>query len=136
MRKIHLIFLAIFFAIAIPVVILLAHSYSQLQKNAQYAYKEHAFLVQQMLNQRINDDIAIEDQRSYSEYRFIRAVPVIGGEEITLSDLANFPIVGHSNLIRMVRFVPQSSRMEYLKKFPWRIEASAKLYFIKYRQFS
>lgn len=95
MRKIHLIFLAIFFAIAIPVVILLAHSYSQLQKNAQYAYKEHAFLVQQMLNQRINDDIAIEDQRSYSEYRFIRAVPVIGGEEITLSDLANFPIRSH-----------------------------------------
>lgn len=95
MRKIHLIFLAIFFAIAIPVVILLAHSYSQLQKNAQYAYKEHAFLVQQMLNQRISDDIAIEDQRSYSEYRFIRAVPVIGGEEITLSDLANFPIRSH-----------------------------------------
>lgn len=95
MRKIHLIFLAIFFAIAIPVVILLAHSYSQLQKNAQYAYKEHAFLVQQMLNQRITDDIAIEDQRSYSEYRFIRAVPVIGGEEITLSDLANFPIRSH-----------------------------------------
>lgn len=48
-----------------------------------------------MLNQRINDDIAIEDQRSYSEYRFIRAVPVIGGEEITLSDLANFPIRSH-----------------------------------------
>lgn len=48
-----------------------------------------------MLNQRITDDIAIEDQRSYSEYRFIRAVPVIGGEEITLSDLANFPIRSH-----------------------------------------
>lgn len=95
MRKIHLIFVAIFVAIAIPVIILLVHSYSQLQQNAQYAYKEHAFLVLQMLNQRISDDMAIEDQRSYSEYRFIRAVPVIGGEEITLSELANFPVRSH-----------------------------------------
>lgn len=97
MRKIHLIFVAIFVTVAIPVIILLAHSYSQLQQNAQYAYKEHAFLVLQMLNQRISDDMAIEDQRSYSEYRFIRAVPVIGGEEITLSELANFPVRSHFN---------------------------------------
>jgi signal transduction histidine kinase len=95
MRKIHLIFVAIFFAISIPVIILLTHSYKQLQLNAQYAYKEHAFLVLQMLNQRFVDDMAIEDQRSYSEYRFIRAVPVIGGEEITLSELANFPLRSH-----------------------------------------
>ena len=95
MRKIHLIFVAIFFAIAIPVIVLLTHSYKQLQLNAQYAYKEHAFLVLQMLNQRFVDDMTIEDQRSYSEYRFIRAVPVIGGEEITLSELANFPLRSH-----------------------------------------
>ncbi|MBO7413549.1 MAG: HAMP domain-containing histidine kinase [Fibrobacter sp.] len=95
MRKIHLIFVAIFFAISIPVIVLLTHSYKQLQLNAQYAYKEHAFLVLQMLNQRFVDDMAIEDQRSYSEYRFIRAVPVIGGEEITLSELANFPLRSH-----------------------------------------
>ena len=95
MRKIHLIFVAIFLAVALPVIFLLTHSYSQLQLNAQYAYKEHAFLVLQMLNQRFVDDMTIEDQRSYSEYRFIRAVPVIGGEEITLSELANFPIRSH-----------------------------------------
>ena len=95
MRKIHLIFVAIFCAIALPVIVLLTHSYKQLQLNAQYAYKEHAFLVLQMLNQRFVDDMTIEDQRSYSEYRFIRAVPVIGGEEITLSELANFPLRSH-----------------------------------------
>ncbi|MBO7059628.1 MAG: HAMP domain-containing histidine kinase [Fibrobacter sp.] len=95
MRKIHLIFVAIFLAVALPVFFLLTHSYSQLQLNAQFAYKEHAFLVLQMLNQRFADDMAIEDQRSYSEYRFIRAVPVIGGEEITLSELANFPVRSH-----------------------------------------
>jgi signal transduction histidine kinase len=95
MRRLRIIFLALFFAIAIPVAFLLVNSYQHLQTEAQYAYKEHAYLVLQMLNQRIYDDLAIEEQRSYSEYRFIRAVPVIGGEEVTLSRLAQFPIRSH-----------------------------------------
>lgn len=48
-----------------------------------------------MLNQRIYDDLAVEEQRSYSEYRFIRAVPIIGGEEVTISKLAELPIRSH-----------------------------------------
>lgn len=95
MKKIRFTFILIFIAIALPVVMLLQKSYSHLQTGSQYAYKEHAYLVLQMLNQRIYDDLAIEEQRSYSEYRFIRAVPVIGGEEITLSKLAEFPIRSH-----------------------------------------
>ncbi|HSQ41617.1 MAG TPA: HAMP domain-containing sensor histidine kinase, partial [Fibrobacteraceae bacterium] len=55
-----------------------------------------------MLNQRIYDDLAIEERRSYSEYRFIRAVPMIGGEGVTLSDLAHYPI--HSHYAGMVGY--------------------------------
>ncbi len=95
MKKIRITFILIFIAIAFPVVMLLGKSFSHLKTGSQYAYKEHAYLVLQMLNQRIYDDLAIEEQRSYSEYRFIRAVPVIGGEEITLSRLAEFPIRSH-----------------------------------------
>lgn len=95
MKRIRLTFILIFIAIAFPVVMLLGKSFSHLKTGSQYAYKEHAYLVLQMLNQRIYDDLAIEEQRSYSEYRFIRAVPVIGGEEITLSRLAEFPIRSH-----------------------------------------
>ena len=95
MKKIRLTFILIFIAIAFPVVMLLGKSFSHLKTGSQYAYKEHAYLVLQMLNQRIYDDLAIEEQRSYSEYRFIRAVPVIGGEEITLSKLAEYPIRSH-----------------------------------------
>lgn len=95
MKKIRFTFILLFIAIALPVVMLLQKSYSHLQTGSKYAYKEHAYLVLQMLNQRIYDDLAIEEQRSYSEYRFIRAVPVIGGEEITLSKLAEFPIRSH-----------------------------------------
>lgn len=95
MKRIKFTFILIFIAIALPVLVLLNKSFSHLKTGSQYAYKEHAYLVLQMLNQRIYDDLAIEEQRSYSEYRFIRAVPVIGGEEITLSRLADYPIQSH-----------------------------------------
>lgn len=95
MKRIRITFFLIFVAIALPVLVLLVKSYSQVKTGVLYAYQDHAFLVLQMLNQKINDDLSVEEQRSYSEYRFIRAVPVIGGEEITLSKLAGFPIKSH-----------------------------------------
>jgi len=95
MRRIQLVFIAIFLAIGIPTLFLLHRSYLHLQAESDFAFKEHAYLILQMLNQRIYDDLAIEEHRSYSEYRFIRAVPVIGGEEVTLSELAQFPIHSH-----------------------------------------
>ncbi len=59
----------------------------------------------QNVNKNITADLAIEDRRSYADYRFIRAVPVFGGEEITMSELAEFPqrshyvgLVGHFQL--------------------------------------
>ena len=103
--KDRLIFVAIFIIIAIPVIMLLSHSYAQLQTSSLFGYKEHAFSVLQNLNKNITADLAIEDRRSYADYRFIRSVPVFGGEEITMSELAEFPqrshyvgLVGHFQL--------------------------------------
>ena len=103
--KDRLIFVAIFIIIAIPVIVLLSHSYSQLQASSLFGYKEHAFSVLQNLNKNITADLAIEDRRSYADYRFIRSVPVFGGEEITMSELAEFPqrshyvgLIGHFQL--------------------------------------
>lgn len=103
--KDRLIFVAIFIVIAIPVIVLLSHSYAQLQTSSLFGYKEHAFSVLQNLNKNITADLAIEDRRSYADYRFIRSVPVFGGEEITMSELAEFPqrshyvgLVGHFQL--------------------------------------
>ena len=93
--KDRLIFVAIFVVIAIPVIVLLSHSYAQLQTSSLFGYKEHAFSVLQNLNKNITADLAIEDRRSYADYRFIRAVPVFGGEEITMSELAEFPLRSH-----------------------------------------
>ena len=93
--KDRLIFVAIFIVIAIPVIVLLSHSYAQLQTSSLFGYKEHAFSVLQNLNKNITADLAIEDRRSYADYRFIRSVPVFGGEEITMSELAEFPLRSH-----------------------------------------
>ncbi len=93
--KDRLIFVAIFIIIAIPVIVLLSHSYAQLQASSLFGYKEHAFSVLQNLNKNITADLAIEDRRSYADYRFIRSVPVFGGEEITMSELAEFPLRSH-----------------------------------------
>ncbi len=93
--KDRLIFVAIFIIIAIPVIMLLSHSYAQLQTSSLFGYKEHAFSVLQNLNKNITADLAIEDRRSYADYRFIRSVPVFGGEEITMSELAEFPQRSH-----------------------------------------
>ena len=92
MKNTSFIFIIIFFAIAIPVLFLLNSSYSHLKTGAQYAYQEHAYLVLQMLNQRIHNDLSVEESRSYSDYRFIRTIPVLGGEEVTISPLAELPI--------------------------------------------
>jgi signal transduction histidine kinase len=75
--------------------VLLSHSYAQLQTSSLFGYKEHAFSVLQNLNKNITADLAIEDRRSYADYRFIRSVPVFGGEEITMSELAEFPLRSH-----------------------------------------
>ena len=98
MNRIQLIFLVVFLAIAIPVGILLSRSFSQIQLGAQYAYQEHAYLVLKMLNDRIHSDLAVEEKRSYSDYRFIRTVPVLGGEEVTISPLAEVVIMGLSGI--------------------------------------
>ncbi len=95
MNRLKLLFTFLFLVIAIPVAILLVNSYKHFQTESQYAYKEQAYFILQMLNQRIYDDLAVEEQRSYSEYRFIRAVPIIGGEEVTISKLAELPMRSH-----------------------------------------
>lgn len=85
----------IFLVILLPTLYLLYRSWLHLDTEATFGQKERGFLLLQMLNQRIYDDLAIEERRSYSEYRFIRAVPMIGGEGVTLSDLARFPVHSH-----------------------------------------
>ena len=95
MRSFRITLSLIFVVILLPTLFLLFRSWEHLQTEASFGQKEKAYLLHQLLNQRIYDDLAIEERRSYSEYRFIRAVQVIGGEEVTLSELAAYPVKSH-----------------------------------------
>ncbi|MBO7383814.1 MAG: HAMP domain-containing histidine kinase [Fibrobacter sp.] len=110
MRKIHLIFAAIFAVIALPLVVLLYQAYSQLELGTNSLYQGHAMFVANTLNQQIAKDLAIEDKRSYSEYGFIRTIQVIGGEENTLSELVDYPITSqYAGLIGHFQLAPDNS---------------------------
>jgi two-component system, OmpR family, phosphate regulon sensor histidine kinase PhoR len=95
MNRLKIQLIVLFLLIVIPTSILLWRSYTFLRSEAVLGYKENSYLLLQLLNQRLYDHLAIEENRSYSEYRFIKAVRVIGGEEVTLSDLALYPIKSH-----------------------------------------
>lgn len=95
MARFRITLFVIFLVILLPTLYLLYRSWIHLDTEAAFGQKDRGFLLLQMLNQRIYDDLAIEERRSYSEYRFIRAVQVIGGEGVTVSDLARFPVHSH-----------------------------------------
>lgn len=97
------VYLGIFFvALAIPIAVLLNRSYDQLQSERLLATQDRAELILQALNRAMALDLNRESERSYSEYRYLRAIPVLGGEEVALSPLAEFParsaysgLIGH-----------------------------------------
>jgi signal transduction histidine kinase len=110
MGRFRLTLILIFLVILVPTVFLLFRSWEHLGAEATFGQKERAFLILQMLNQRIYDDLAVEERRSYSEYRFIRAVPMIGGEGVTLSDLAHYPVRSHyAGMIGYFQMEPDGS---------------------------
>ena len=110
MRKIHVIFAAIFFVITLPLVVLLHQAYTQLEIGTNSLYQGHAMFVANTLNQQIAKDLAIEDKRSYSEYGFIRTIQVIGGEENTLSELVDYPITSqYEGLVGHFQLAPDNS---------------------------
>jgi signal transduction histidine kinase len=91
MFKLKLAFLAFFFAVLLPCTYLLMRSYNHLETETLLASKEKATFVSQIINQTIDSELSTENLRSFAEYRFIMSVSVIGGEEVTLSPLAQLP---------------------------------------------
>ena len=86
------IYLAIFFiALAIPITVLLNGSYDQLQSERILATRDKAGIILKSINRTIAQDLKRESIRSYSEYRFLMAIEVLGGEGLALSPLAEFP---------------------------------------------
>ena len=98
-NRLIVIFVAIFIVIAVPIAGLLYDSYLHMQDDAKAEWAMHANQVLKMANNRIKDDLAIENKRSFMEYRFIKVAKTISaGEQPTYSDLAlNFPVMSCDN---------------------------------------
>ena len=93
-KRLVLFYTTIFVVIALPVAWLLYDSYLRMQDDAKAEWAMHATQVLKMANNRIKDDLSIENKRSFMEYRFIKVAKTISaGEQPTYSDLAlNFPV--------------------------------------------
>ena len=109
-KRLIVIYSAIFAVIALPVAGLLFNSYQHLQDESKAEWAMHATQVLKMANNRIKDDLAIENKRSFMEYRFIKVAKTISaGEQPTYSDLAlNFPVTSCNR---------DSSKIDYCSQY-------------------
>lgn len=109
-KRLVFIYSAIFAVIALPVAGLLYDSYLHMQDESKAEWALHASQVLKMANNRIKDDLAIENKRSFMEYRFIKVAKTISaGEQPTYSDLAlNFPVTSCNS---------DSSKIDYCSQY-------------------
>ena len=109
-KRLVFIYSAIFAVIALPVAGLLYDSYLHMQDESKAEWALHASQVLKMANNRIKDDLAIENKRSFMEYRFIKVAKTISaGEQPTNSDLAlNFPVTSCNS---------DSSKIDYCSQY-------------------
>ena len=109
-KRLVLIYTAIFAVIALPVAGLLYDSYLHMQDESKAEWAMHAAQVLKMADNRIKDDLAIENKRSFMEYRFIKVAKTISaGEQPTYSDLAlNFPVTSCNS---------DSSKLDYCSQY-------------------
>ena len=109
-KRLVLIYTAIFAVIALPVAGLLYDSYLHMQDESKAEWAMHATQVLKMVNNRIKDDLSIENKRSFMEYRFIKVAKTISaGEQPTYSDLAlNFPVTSCNS---------DSSKIDYCSQY-------------------
>ena len=109
-KRLVVIYSAIFAIIALPVAWLLYDSYLHMQDESKAEWAMHAAQVLKMANNRIKDDLSIENKRSFMEYRFIKVAKTISaGEQPTYSDLAlNFPVTSCNS---------DSSKIDYCSQF-------------------
>ncbi|MBO7131057.1 MAG: HAMP domain-containing histidine kinase [Fibrobacterales bacterium] len=87
-------FSVIFFVVAVAVVLLMTRTVAQIRSEASLALRQRGELTVQVLNQKLADVLAKENNRSFSQYRYYMTVPSLSGEETVLSPLADYPVRG------------------------------------------
>lgn len=94
MKKLRLYFALFFVLLAIPIVVLLSRTYSNLEQESFFFYRRTAEGVMSTLQQELEESLLVEEQRPYTHYRYIHVAdqPVPQQEGLNLSPLAGFPV--------------------------------------------
>ncbi|MFQ5930366.1 MAG: ATP-binding protein [Acidobacteriota bacterium] len=94
MKKLRLYFALFFILVAVPIAILLKHTYTNLAQESFFFYRKTAEGVMATVHQRLQQSLQDEEQRPYTHYRYIHVAdrPVPQQEGLNLSPLAGFPV--------------------------------------------
>ncbi len=94
MRKLRLYFALFFVLLAVPIVVLLSHTYSNLEEESFFFYRRSAEGVVSAVHQQLELSLVGEERRPYTHYRYIHVAdqPVPQQEGLNLSPLASFPV--------------------------------------------
>ncbi len=94
MKRLRLYFALFFILLAVPMVILLRHTYSNLEQESFFLYRRTAEGLMATVHQRLQENLLVEEQRPYTHYRYIHVAdrPVPQQEGLNLSPLASFPV--------------------------------------------
>ena len=94
MTKLRLYFALFFILLALPIAVLLRHTYSNLEEEAFYFYRKTAESLAANFRQSLQQGLLSEEQRPYTHYRYIHVAdrPVPQQEGLNLSPLASFPV--------------------------------------------
>ncbi len=94
MKRLRWYFVLFFILLAVPIVILLRHTYGNLEQESFFLYRRTAESLMATVSQRLQENLLVEEERPYTHYRYIhvadRAVPQQEG--LNLSPLADFPV--------------------------------------------
>ncbi len=94
MKKLRLYFALFFVLLAIPIVVLLSRTYSNLEQESFFFYRKTAEGVVSALHERLQENLLTEERRPYTHYRYVHVAdrPLPQREGLNLSPLAGFPV--------------------------------------------
>ncbi len=85
-------FTVIFVVVAVAVALLLSRTVEQIRSEDSLALRQRGELTVQVINRKLTEVLAKENNRSFSQYRYYMTVPSLSGEETVISPLADYPV--------------------------------------------
>ena len=94
MKRLRLYFVGFSILVAVPFLVLISHTYNNLEQESFFFYRQTAEGLTSALHERLGQNLRQEEQRPYTHYRYIHVAdrPIPQQEGLNLSPLAGFPV--------------------------------------------